>query len=36
MFNLNAKSHGDLLPGTNVATVRDIDLCGYVFLVKAP
>jgi hypothetical protein len=36
MLNLNAKSHGDLLLGTNVATVRDIDLCGYVFLVKAP
>jgi hypothetical protein len=36
MFSLNAKSHGDLLPGTNVATHRDLDLCGYVFLRSAP
>jgi hypothetical protein len=31
-LNLSAKSHGELLPGTNVATKRDIDLCGYVNL----
>jgi hypothetical protein len=29
-LNLSAKSHGELLPGTNVASKRDIDLCGYV------
>ncbi len=31
-FNLSAKSHGDLLPGTNVATQRDIDINGYINL----
>jgi hypothetical protein len=31
-LNLSAKSHGELLPGTNVATKRDIYLCGYVNL----
>ena len=31
-YNLNAKSHGDLLPGTNVATQRDIDINGYIVL----
>ena len=31
-FNLSAKSHGDLLPGTNVATERDIDINGYINL----
>jgi hypothetical protein len=31
-LNLSARSHGELLPGTNVASKRDIDLCGYVNL----
>jgi hypothetical protein len=31
-FNLRAKSHGSLLPGTNVATHRDIDINGYIYL----
>lgn len=31
-FNLSAKSHGTLLPGTNVASQRDIDLNGYIDL----
>lgn len=31
-FNVNAKSHGTVHPGTNVATFRDIAMCGYVFL----
>ncbi len=31
-FNLSAKSHGDILPGTNVSTQRDIDMRGYVYL----
>jgi hypothetical protein len=34
-FNLNATSHGALLPGTGVATLRDIDLCGYILLPSA-
>jgi len=29
-FNINAKSHGTVHPGTNVATFRDIAICGYV------
>lgn len=33
-FNLNAKSHGATQPGSNVATLRDIDLCGYIFLLE--
>lgn len=31
-FNVNAKSHGTVHPSTNVATFRDIAMCGYVFL----
>jgi hypothetical protein len=31
-FNLSAKSHGDILSGTNVSTQRDIDIRGYVYL----
>jgi hypothetical protein len=31
-FNLRAKSHGALLPGTNVATHRDVDINGYIML----
>jgi hypothetical protein len=31
-FNLSAKSHGELLPGSNVATQRDIDINGYIHL----
>lgn len=34
-FNINAKSHGTVHPGTNVATFRDIALCGYVQLSDA-
>jgi hypothetical protein len=29
-FNLSAKSHGTVLPGTNVSTQRDIDINGYI------
>lgn len=29
-FNMNAKSHGAVHPGTNVALFRDIAMCGYV------
>jgi hypothetical protein len=31
-FNLSAKSHGEVLPGTNVSTQRDIDIVGYIYL----
>jgi hypothetical protein len=31
-FNLSAKSHGEVLPGTNVSTQRDIDIRGYIYL----
>ena len=31
-FNLTAKSHGELLPGSNVATQRDLDINGYIYL----
>lgn len=29
-FNLTVKSHGSVLPGTNVSTQRDIDINGYI------
>jgi hypothetical protein len=35
-FNVNAKSHGTVHPGTNVATFRDIAMCGYVHLGTVP
>lgn len=31
-FNLSARSHGTVLAGTNVASQRDIDLNGYIYL----
>jgi hypothetical protein len=34
-FNIDAKSHGTVHAGTNVATLRDIAMCGYMYLPSA-